>query len=72
MLQLMLFFILSAYTGLRPGEIVESFSNRNKNEVILYKDVSLFLKRVENLAPRYMIKLCIRNRKFRRGKKGLR
>ncbi|KAL5438495.1 hypothetical protein PMIN06_010218 [Paraphaeosphaeria minitans] len=71
LLQLVFFFILSAYTGLRPGEIVESSSHRNKNEGILYKDVTLFLNRRENAAPRYMIRVRVRNRKFRRGNEGL-
>lgn len=69
MVQISFYFLLAAFYGLRPGEVVESSTHRGSNEGLKYKDVELFLVRYDE-GLQYQLRICLRNRKFKRGKEG--
>lgn len=65
-LQLSLITQIFLYTGMRPGELVESHCYRNSNEGLLWKDVEFEVKHSQD-SRRFFAKIRIRNRKGGRG-----
>lgn len=64
--QIALAILLMHYTGLRPGEYVESSSHRGTNEGLHWKDVNFRMIPDSRGMPLFVAQLQIRNRKGRR------
>ena len=63
--QLALSMLIMAYTGSRPGAILESMYHKQSNDRLRYKDVEVNLVRVKDIV-RLTLALKFRNRKNRR------
>ena len=68
--QLALSMLIMAYTGSRPGAILESMYHKKSNVELCYKDVEINLVRVKDIVM-LMLALKFRNRKnCRHGNQG--
>lgn len=59
--------LLMIFTGLRPGEFVESSNYIGSDEGMLYKDLTFVVGYEDKNTPMYACMVRIRNRKWARG-----
>ncbi len=58
--------LVMAYTGVRPGSIMEATYHANSNEGLVYGDVEVTLVKVKSGELQIVLGVKIRNRKHRR------
>ena len=66
--QVALAILIFRYTGMRPGELVESSEYLGSNEGLLWKDIQ-FWKAMTPTGPTFGCYLTMRNRKGRRDRR---
>ena len=70
-LQLALSLPIMLYTGLRPGELVESGAHLGSNEGLHWEDVRFMLVSLEGGQRKWRVELRMRFRKHQRGRENM-